>query len=161
MEQWLDLPPDERRPWLERGNLRASAALLLLEQAALRRHELLARDELKRRFLGRAAARNKAGADTLAALQDFLRLEGFLSRPAALLPETGYGLPQKEERDAVTQEGGRYAEQRRRQREQLRTGVRRWLPQPRQVALQAAEMNIDLLGKRLRELNRQQGGLQL
>lgn len=161
VELWLDLPPDERRPWLERGDLRTSAALLLLEQAALRRHELLARDELKRRFLGRAAARNKAGTDTLAALQDFLRLEGFLSRPAALLPETGYGLPQKEERDAVTREGGRYAEQRRRQREQLRTGVRRWLPQPRQVALQAAEMNIDLLGKRLRELNRQQGGLQL
>lgn len=161
VEQWMDLPPDERRLWLERGDLRASAALLLLEQAALRRHELLARDELKRRFLGRAADRNKAGTDTLAALQDFLRLEGFLSRPAALLPDTGYGLPQKEERDAVAREGGRYAEQRRQQREQLRTDARRWLPQPRQAALQATEENIEALGRRLRELHRQQGGLRL
>ena len=161
VEQWLDLPPDERRPWLERGDLRASAALLLLEQAALRRHELLARDELKQRFLGRAADRNKDGTDTLAALQDFLRLEGFLSRPAALLPDTGYGLPQKEERDAVAREGGRYAEQRRQQREQLRTGARRWLPPPRQTALAATEANIEMLGRQLRRLHQQQGGLQL
>lgn len=161
VEQWLDLPPDDRRPWLERGDLRASAALLLLEQAALRRQELLARDELKRRFLGRAADRREGDADTLAALQDFLRLEGFLSRPAALLPDTGYGLPQKKERDAVAQESNRYAELRRQQREQLRTDARRWLPAPQQAALAATEANIATLGRQLRRLHQQQGGLQL
>ena len=58
VQDWLDMRPSERAPWLERADLRASAALLLLEQAALRRQELLARDELKRRFLGRDADRN-------------------------------------------------------------------------------------------------------
>ncbi len=52
VQDWLDLAADVRAPWLERADLRASAALLLLEQAALRRQELLARDELKRRFFG-------------------------------------------------------------------------------------------------------------
>src|SRR5690606_20343301 len=48
VEDWLALAPGQRAPWLERGDLRASAALLLLEEAAQRREELLARDELKR-----------------------------------------------------------------------------------------------------------------
>src|SRR3546814_10039080 len=45
VQDWLELAPTERAPWLERGDLRASAALLLLEEAALRREELLARDD--------------------------------------------------------------------------------------------------------------------
>ena len=81
VQDWLDLPAGERAPWLARADLRASAALLLLEEAALRRQELLARDELKRRFLGRDADRRAAGADALAALQDVLRLEGILEPP--------------------------------------------------------------------------------
>src|SRR3546814_18910814 len=60
VQDWLELAPTERAPWLERGDLRASAALLLLEEAALRREELLARDELKRLLLGRQA-KDKAG----------------------------------------------------------------------------------------------------
>src|SRR3546814_6527641 len=58
VQDWLELAPTERAPWLERGDLRASAALLLLEEAALRREELLARDELKRLLLGRQAKDN-------------------------------------------------------------------------------------------------------
>ena len=42
-------------------------------------------------------------------------LEGFLSRPAALLPDTGYGLPQSEERETLTQESNRQAAQWRQQ----------------------------------------------
>ena len=161
VQDWLDLPAGERAPWLERADLRASAALLLLEQAALRRQELLARDELKRRFLGRDANWRTAGADTLAALQDVLRLEGILSRPATLLPDAGYGLPQYEEREALTRESNRQAAQWRQQSGLLRSEARRWLPPQRQVALDATETNVDALGRQLRRLHREQGGLQL
>jgi hypothetical protein len=160
-QDWLDLPAGERAPWLERADLRASAALLLLEQAALRRQELLARDELKRRFLGRDADRGADGADALVALQDVLRLEGFLSRPATLLPDTGYGLPQYEERETLTQESNRQAAQWREQNVWLRSEARRWLPPLRQAALDATEANVDELGRQLRRLHREQGGLQL
>lgn len=160
-QDWLDLPAAERTPWLARADLRASAALLLLEQAALRRQELLARDELKRHFLGRAADRPADGAKALAAVQDVLRLEGFLSRPAALLPDSGYGLPQLEEREALTQETNRKAAQWREQNEWLRSEARSWMPPERQTALAATEANVDALGEQLRRLHREQGGLQL
>lgn len=161
VEDWLDLPPAERAPSLQRADLRASAALLLLEQAALRRQELLARDELKRRFLGRGADHRAGDADTLAALQDFLRLEGFLSRPALLLPDQGYGLPQNDERDALAMDSKKYVAQWRQQRDNLHGEARRWLPRQRQAALQATEANIAVLSRRLRRLNQEQGGLQL
>ena len=94
VQDWLDLRAGERARWLPRADLRTSAALLLLEQAALRRQEMQARDELKQRFLGRGADRKAEGGDALAAVQDVFQIEGFLSRPAALLPDAGYGLPQ-------------------------------------------------------------------
>ena len=159
--EWLELHAVERAPWLVRADLRTSAALLLLEQAALRRQELLARDELKRRFLGRDADRRVDNAEALVALQDVLRLEGFLSRPAALLPDTGYGLPQYEEREALTQESNQHAAEWRQQSGLLRDEARRWLPPQRQVALNATEANVDALGEQLRRLHREQGGLQL
>ena len=65
VQDWLDLDPSERAPWLERADLRAGAALLLLEQAALRRQQQLARDELKRRFFGSDAAQLADRADAL------------------------------------------------------------------------------------------------
>ena len=160
-QDWLDLPADERAPWLPRADLRTSAALLLLEQAALRRQELLARDELKRRFLGRNADRDSDRAEALVAVQDVLRLEGFLSRPAALLPDTGYGLPQSEERETLTQETNRQAAQWRQQSEWLRSEARRWMPPERLAALDATEANVDALGEQLRRLHEEQGGLQL
>ena len=160
-QDWLDLPAGERTPWLERADMRASAALLLLEQAALRRQELLARDELKRRFLGRDPKPDADRTDALVAVQELLRLEGFLSRPAALLPDTGYGLPQLEEREALTQEFNLHAAQWRQQSEWLRSEARRWLPSQRQSALDATEANVELLGEQLRRLHREQDGLQL
>src|SRR3546814_18492253 len=44
VQAWLELAPTERAPWLARGEPRASAALLLLEEAAPRREQLPARD---------------------------------------------------------------------------------------------------------------------
>jgi len=161
VQDWLDLPAEERAPWLPRADLRASAALLLLEQAALRRQELLARDELKRLFLGRDGDRRASAADALVALQDVLRLEGILGRPATLLPDTGYGLPQSGEREALTEESSRQAGQWRQQNGLLQHESRRWLPPERQVALDATEANVDALGEQLRRLNREEGGVQL
>ncbi|MCQ4021322.1 hypothetical protein, partial [Klebsiella pneumoniae] len=40
VEQWLELDAAERQPWIDRADLRAAAALLLVEQAALRRQLL-------------------------------------------------------------------------------------------------------------------------
>jgi hypothetical protein len=161
VRDWLDLAASERAPWLGHADMRASAALLLLEQAALRRQELLARDELKRRFLGRAADPSANGTAALTALQDVLHLEGFLSRPALLLPGTGYGLPQGEERETLAREGGRYGAQWQQRSDQLQREARRWLSPQRQLALAATEANVDTLGQRLRHLHQEQGGVQL
>ena len=161
VRDWLALPPGERAPWLQRADLRTSAALLLLEQAALRRHELLARDELKRRLLRRPSTRRAGDTAALAAVHEALRLEGLLSRPAALLPGTGYGLPQAEERAALALASDRHARQWRDGNRQLRAQAHQWLPPQRQRLLAATEANVDALGTRLRQLHQAQGGLQL
>jgi hypothetical protein len=161
VQDWLDMHPSEREPWLARADLRAGAALLLLEQAALRRQQLLSRDELKRRFLGRDADRRVDSTGVLVALQDMLQLEGFLSRPATLLPDTGYGLPQFDERATLAQESDRRAAQWRQQSGWLRSEARRWLSEERQAALDGTEANVDALGEQLRRLHREQGGLEL
>jgi hypothetical protein len=109
VQDWLDLDPGKRAPWFEHADMRASAALLLLEQAALRRQQMLSRDELKRRFFGHDAERHADGADPLIALQNLVRLEAYLSRPAAMLPDTGYGLPQAAEREMLAQESNQFA----------------------------------------------------
>ncbi|WP_051176221.1 DUF4105 domain-containing protein [Luteimonas mephitis] len=160
VEDWLDLPPEDRAPWLERGDLRASAALLLLEQAAQRREELRARDALKRLLLGHRASAGHGGVDARARLQAMLALEGLFSHPAMLLP-TGYGLPQRAEREALAAEATRQATRLREQDQHLRSDARALLPQQQRARLAAIEGNIDLLGRRLRHLHRDSGGLDL
>ena len=161
VQDWMELEPRERAPWLERGGLRASAALLLLAQAALRRQQLLSRDELKRRFFGRDVDVRAERAEARSALQEIRQLEGFLSQPAALLPGSGYGQPQADERDALTREGNRLAVQWREESGWLRDEARRWLSDERRLALDAIDANVKGLGERLRRLNREQGGLEL
>lgn len=169
VQEWLELAPAQRARWLERAGhgsspeqaLRASAALLLLEEAALRQQESLARDELKRRYLEQGTQQSADGFDGEAALRDFLRVEGFLSRPAALLPNGGYGLPQTDERKTLELEGERYAAQRKRQGAALRVDARKWMSPKRRSILEGVEANIDSLGKQLRRLHKEQGGMQL
>lgn len=161
VQEWLELAPTQRAPWLERGDLRASAALLLLEEASLRQQELLVRDELKRRYLGHGAQQGGNGFDGEVALRDFLRVEGLLSRPAALLPDGGYGLPQTDERKTLELEGERYATQRKRQSTALRVDARKWISPERRSTLERTETNIASLGERLRRLHKEQSGLQL
>ena len=160
VEDWLALAAQQRQPWFAKADLRTSAALLLLEQAALRRQLLIAQDELKRRYLsGRdqvGSAPNKADG----VLQQILANSGFLSRPAELL-EGGYGLPQRDEWQRLETES-----QVRQQRllhlsnsldEQVRT-----LLEPALLAeLEATEANLTGLGEHLRALHTSAGGLQL
>ena len=98
-EHWLRLTPELRAQSFDGADLRSTAALLLLEQAALRRQLLEAQHSLKVRYL--------RGSPDLAEVQvagglvgELLRERGFLSRPADLL-DAGYGLPQPAEWQAL------------------------------------------------------------
>jgi hypothetical protein len=158
VEDWLGLPAEQRQPWFARADLRTSAALLLLEQAALRRQLLLAQDELKRRYLtgreGVDSTVNKAGG----ALQQILANSGFLSRPAELL-EGGYGLPQRAEWQRLESESQARQQQLRQFSDDLDQEVRRLLEPARLAQLQAIEANLTQLGEHLRALHKAGGGL--
>ncbi|MGN6112476.1 MAG: DUF7844 domain-containing protein [Luteimonas sp.] len=141
-QDWFALPPRSRAAAFDRADLRAAAALLVLEEAALRRQELRARDTLKHRM-------PMAGRD---AAKGLLQLEDTLTRPALLVPGEGYGIPQAGERDAVARDAASLAARWRRQRDALLAQARDWLPAPQREALDATEANVAALGARLRQL---------
>jgi hypothetical protein len=198
---WLALAPGDRAPWLQQADLRAAAALLLLEQAAHRKQQLQVRDALKRMLLKPAAQHTPARTtparttpdrttpdrgtldrgtldrgtldrgipdtatpvdyhddDARTQLQALLQLEGLLSRPSALLPGAGYGVPQPEERAAFDQVGSARRQQWQDQRAALHALAERLMPAAERQRLDAIAANLDLLGDRLRELHRRQGG---
>lgn len=149
-QAWLALSPTDRAAWLPRADLRASAALLVLENAAQRRQQLLLRDELKRRYLDRDAPADITHA--LQALRTWLGDTGFVSRPSELVPE-GYGLPQAEERARVTDEARVRVARLREQDGVLREELERWLPADQREVLQGIEANLETIGARLRALD--------
>lgn len=159
VEQWLDLPAIERRPWIAKADLRASAALLLVEQAALRRHLLLAQEELKNRYLGGRGDASLAKADET--LQGILANSGFLSQPAQLLDNRGYGLPLANEWQRLEQESSARQARLNQLTETLNEEVRRLLGKARQDELDAVEANLAQIGTHLRALHKAGGGLQL
>jgi hypothetical protein len=155
---WIALPPARRRPALEQAGLKAAAALLVLESAALRREEALARDALKRRWMGRIAAADSGVAGDV---QLFLEVGDAFSRPAAWLEGVeGYGLPQWAERERLEATAVASAEGRRSHARELEARIRALLPAARREALDGTESNLALLGERLRRLAREEGGLQ-
>ena len=162
VEEWMALSPGQRQPWLQQGDLKASAALLLLEQAALRREQLLAQDELKRRYLGHGAGKlppeARAAADTL---QQLLHDSGYLGRPAQLLDGAGYGLPQAEERQALAEQGTLRQARLQQQRTQLWALAQPLLSVSQRDRIAGIEANASVLSQRLRTLHREQGGLTL
>lgn len=160
VEQWLELDAAERQPWIDRADLRAAAALLLVEQAALRRQLLLAQDELKNRYLGgrgRDASLNKADG----ALQEILASSGYLSRPAELLDGDGYGLPQTREWTRLERESEQRQLRLNQLTEELDQEVRVLLGDERREELEAIEVNLAQIGERLRGLHKAGGGLEL
>ena len=152
VEAWLGLPPSRRASWLERGDMRASAALLLLEEAALRREEQQARDVLKRHV-------SLGGLPDL--LAEALREGGVLASPAELLSLSGYGLPQAAEREQARAGAGARAARLRELDARLHAVAREWLPSTNRAALEQTEANIAVLGRRLRTLHESEGGLTL
>lgn len=160
VEQWLELDAIERQQWIDRADLRAAAALLLVEQAALRRQLLLAQDELKNRYLGgrdRDASLNKADG----ALQEILASSGYLSRPAELLDGHGYGLPQPNEWTRLERESEQRQLRLNQLSEELDQEVRVLLGDERRAELEAIEVNLAQIGERLRGLHKAGGGLEL
>ena len=148
-QAWLALSPAERAVWLPRADLRASAALLVLEAAAQRRQQLLLRNELKRRYMGRDASPDIAQA--LQALRTWLGDTGFVSRPSELASD-GYGLPQAEERVRIAEEARVRVARLREQDGALREQLERWLPADQREALSGIEANLAVIGERLRML---------
>ncbi|WP_372873975.1 DUF4105 domain-containing protein [Pseudomonas sp.] len=158
VEYWLEQSAEARRPWFAKADLRASAALLLLEQAALRRQLLLAQDELKRRYLGGRAAQAPSLDKASGALEQILASSSFLSRPAELL-EGGYGLPQRAEWQRLEAESRRRQQQLRQLSDDLDQHVRNLLEPTRLAELEANEANLVQLGEHLRALHKASGGL--
>lgn len=163
VEDWLDLPATQRQPWLARADLRTSAALLLLEQAAQRRQLLRAQEQIKQRYL---SARDNSSADPALAkagstLEQLLANSGFLSRPAELLGSQGYGLPQPAEWQQLQASSAERQQHLRRLSDDLELEVRALLDPAQVVELEQAEANLAQLSQHLRALHKASGGLVL
>jgi hypothetical protein len=169
-QAWFALEPAQRRPWQADADLRATAALLVLEQASLRRDEAQARELLKQRLLrGERTTTREAeaghadlSADTsgqaaahaapLARLRQWLQDGAYAGRPATLLPGEGYGLPHGDERARLPVAVARDDVRLRRLRDDLLREARAWLPADQRRRLEDTESNLALLGTRLRAL---------
>ncbi|QKE65780.1 DUF4105 domain-containing protein [Aquipseudomonas campi] len=160
VEDWLQLPAEQRRSWFARADLRTSAALLLLEQAALRRQLLLAQEDLKQRYLKAREQQQPGFGEADSTLRQILANSGFLSRPAELL-DAGYGLPQRNEWQRLEQESTTRQQTLRQLSDDLDREVRRLLEPQRLAELEAGEANLKQLGTHLRNLHKASGGLVL
>jgi hypothetical protein len=163
VEDWLALPARQRTTWFAKADLRTSAALLMLEQAAMRRQLLLAQEQIKQRYLSErgAATPDQSLAKAGQALQQMLANSGFLSRPAELLGSQGYGLPQADELEHLQASSADRQQQLRRLSDDLSREVRALLEPAQLLEIETGEANLSTLGKHLRELHRASGGLQL
>jgi len=161
VEDWLALDAEQRRSWFAQADLRTSAALLLLEQASLRRQLLLAQDEVKQRYLNAAALKDGSIDKANQTLQQMLANSGFLSRPAELLDAKGYGLPQPDERKHLEKVSSERQAQLLRLSTDLDKEVRALLDPSRAKEIAAIEANVKQVGEHLRALHKAAGGLQL
>jgi hypothetical protein len=161
VEDWLALKADERRQWIDRADLRTSAALLLLEQAAFRQQLVLAQDEVKQRYLGARELKNGGMDKANATLQQILANSGFLSRPAELLGTGGYGLPQPNEWQRLESESSLRQKQLQALTGDLDKEVRALLEPSRAAEMAANEANLKQVGEHLRKLHKAAGGLEL
>ena len=161
VEDWLSLSAEERRPWFAEADLRASAALLLLEQASFRKQLMLAQDEVKQRYLGARELKNGGMEKANATLQQILANSGFLSRPAELLGTSGYGLPQPTESKRLESESAARQKQLQSLTGDLDKEVRALLEPARAAEIAACEANLKQLGEHLRALHKASGGFEL
>ncbi len=142
---WLKLPAQQRALWLLQGDLRASAGLLLLEQAAQRRAELRARDVLKRRLLAAPDSAETRG------LRQLLEQGGQWLRPGTLLVDDGYGLPLADEQAVLADAVATASAEAVPAWQALRVQLRQQLPAGQRNEMDAIDANLAALGARLRE----------
>ncbi|MDD1968150.1 DUF4105 domain-containing protein [Pseudomonas putida] len=161
VEDWLTLSAKERQPYFAKADLRSSAALLLLEQASMRRQLLLAQDEVKQRYLSAVEKKDNRVSQATGTLQDILANSGFLSRPAELLGSGGYGLPQEGEWKRLEAESSERQKQLQRLSGDLDKEVRALLEPDRAAEIAATEDNLKQIGEHLRALHKAAGGLEL
>ena len=161
VEQWLELTASERQQWIARADLRASAAMLLVEQAALRQQLLLAQEELKKRYLSGRERGDASLAKADGALQQILANSGYLSRPAELLNDEGYGLPQAGEWLRLEEQSDQRQAQLNQLSGELEREVRLLLNDERRLELESIERNLEQIGQHLRQLHKAEGGLEL
>ncbi|MCO8165669.1 DUF4105 domain-containing protein [Pseudomonas sp. 21LCFQ010] len=161
VEDWLQQPASERRPWLAKADLRTSAAILLLEQASLRRQLLLAQDEVKQRYLSAREQQDGRVSKATGTLQDILANSGFLSRPAELLDSRGYGLPQVDEWQRLESQSSERQKLLKRLTGDLDGEIRALLEPGRAAEITATEANLKQIGEHLRAMHKAAGGLQL
>ncbi|CAK9891950.1 MULTISPECIES: DUF4105 domain-containing protein [Pseudomonas] len=161
VEAWLEQSAEQRQQWFAQADLRTSAALLLLEQASLRRQLLLAQDEVKQRYLTGRELNDASVGKANNTLQQILANSGFLSRPAELLGSSGYGLPQASEREKLLSETSQRQKQLQTLSADLDKEVRALLGPARAAEIKAVEANIRQVGEHLRALHKASGGLQL
>ena len=154
--QWMDLSPEQRRPWIGQADLRTSAALLILEQAAQRRALAQVREALKRRYL--ASDREDDAPDVVRRL---LQESVYLGQPSRLLDGRGYGVPQPDERAALDARSNALRSELQATRAELEQGARQWMGAAQRDRLDGITANTELLGSRLRALHAEQGGLRL
>lgn len=163
VEDWFALDAAARRAGFAHAGIRATAALLLLEESARRRQLVLARQELKRRYLdARGDLDSGAFADVAATLQQILAGSGVLSRPATLFAgQPGYGLPQPAEIDALQTVASTRTRRLAALGNQLTSGVEALLDPAVRDELAATEENLQSLRTQMGRLNREAGGLEL
>ena len=161
VEDWLSQPAKDRRPYFAQADLRTSAAMLLLEQAAQRRQLLLAQDEVKQRYLSAVEKKDNGVSKATGTLQDILANSGFLSRPAELLGSAGYGLPQQGEWTRLEEESSQRQKQLQRLTGDLDKEVRALLEPDRAAEIAATDENLKQVGEHLRALHKAAGGLEL
>ena len=119
------------------------------------------RDEVKQRYLNATALKDGSISKANDTLQKMLANSGFLSRPAELLENKGYGLPQPEERKQLEKISSERQAQLLRLSTDTDKEVRALLEPSRAQEIAAVEANVKQIGVHLRELHKAAGGLQL
>lgn len=156
---WLQLPAAQRRTQIHAADRPTTAALLLLEQAALRRHQQLIQHDLKQRYLAAPEASSPL-TEAGQLMRDMLASGSFLSRPADLLNE-GYGLPQPDDWQALSGAAEQRYTRLLTMSETLTQRLPELLDQAQRHELQSIQHNIQSLTEQLRRLHREAGGLVL
>ncbi|GAB6197172.1 DUF7844 domain-containing protein [Lysobacter xanthus] len=140
---WFALDPAARARAFDTADVRGLAALLVLENAALRRAEQDAAIAFGRRI-------GRSGTRTAGPVDDALDLASRRAHAAAWVP-AGYGIPDADERDSAQQALGASAANVEQLEATLRDLAEAALPATRRAALIATRLNVEDLGTRLRD----------